>query len=146
MDQLFDDQHCGLQTSETVLRKMTSGFWHQLLISVSFFVSHHACPSLLSSQPRNCLRKGGEGSFGGVGWGGGPRWVTATLSVGRYRTCSYKTQRWMRSSSDFARSGAPCRDARYGAHFPRAVLLSGVVSVCPQGRLQVYWGKFQHIL
>lgn len=30
------------------------------------------------------------------------------------------------------------RDARYGAHFPGAALLSGVVSVCPQGRLQIY--------
>lgn len=30
------------------------------------------------------------------------------------------------------------RDARYGAHFPGAALLSGVVPVRPQGRLQVY--------
>lgn len=30
------------------------------------------------------------------------------------------------------------RDARHGAHFPRAALLSGVVSVGPEGRHPVH--------
>lgn len=87
----------------------------------------------------------GRGVVGGGLGVGGPRWVTGTLPLGRSGARSYKTRRWRRSGSDspLAQVRLADTDARHGAHIPRAVLFPGVVSVRPQGRLQVYRGKFQ---
>ena len=136
-----------LQLPETIWEEMTSDlwclsiFWHQLPVSLSLSVSQPACPSLLSSQPRNWLR-GGEGELWGGVHGGWQRSCQPVVS----EVAPIKSRCGRRAAQTFSAQLRPAdRDARYGAHVQRAALLPGVVPVCPQGRLQIYRGKCRGI-
>lgn len=90
-----------------------------------------ACPSLLSSRPRNWLDKGGEGR---------KRWVTAACQLFATELAGpIKSNAGRRAAQTFsAQVRLADRYARHGAHLPRAALLSGAVSVGPEGRLQIH--------
>lgn len=116
------------------------------LFSRPLFVSTFACPSSLSSHPRNRLDEGGEkklcvcvrvcGVCDRVACHlivtelGGP--IKSSAGRAAPQTFFHPT----------LRSGAPPHTdifARHGAaHLPRAALLSGAVPVRPEGRLQIH--------
>lgn len=110
------------------------------------FLSFSVCPSSPSSQLGNWLNvrgeEGGGGSGGARGEGrGGPRWASWSLR----RSWSHKKRRGFAAAPDRPRSGAD-RDARHGAHLPGAALRPAAEPVCPQGRLQVYWGELHSFI
>lgn len=130
----------GLQLPDTVWRYMTSdgcvasvssGISLPLSPSLSFFLFFSTC--LLHPCSRHKYAHG-------RGKGGGSirvRWSLQNLVL------LYKSSSGRGAAQTSSTQVRPAdRDACYGAHFPGAALLSGVVSVCPQRRLQIYWGEF----